>query len=1133
MRKKLLYVLFGALAFAPLISSAQTFDLQAEIQTLLQQVAALQGELQKAVATTPASTPPPSTTSGQVTPVPTLAATPAVSSTCLSFSRMLSMGSQGSDVTALQRYLASDPSLYPSGSVTGYFGALTEQAVKRFQVKFGIVSSGSPATTGYGAVGPKTRLTLSQKSCGLLPEIESGGTVPRCAINVNRKTVLAGEPVTVSWNSANATYAVDNTNGMRVSLRGSTTFYPTVTSTYTFSFFGATVSLPAVCSVKVTVGATDSTPANPPPSTNSEQAAPTPSIPVSVNDTLVAAPSSGAAPLDVRFSFKAKVGYTCTSRALSIEYGDGNVEQLETSSCASAGVRSASHLYAKTGAYTARVYDNSPCENNTRCDKSTEVAKTLVAVSGLSACTAGGVTLPSGVARDFYNTATAAFADDTCDKHKLSRTCTDGLLSGDRNYSYGRCREWASLTCNLDGVTVANDASRMFYSKSSVPSGSSCTSVGKLRTCEDGELSGSSSYNKANCAIAAPTCTLDKIELSHGSSTTFYFAQYVPTGELCSSYAQTRSCTSGVLSGSSAYQYSTCTPVSAGYCALDNTSLASGFGMTFYKYRTAPAGELCDSHKITRTCTNGTLSGDSAYLYASCANQTTCTLDGITLGHSSSSVFYKARTVPFGSTCASASLSRTCTNGKLSGDDTYQYVSCSVNAPVASLRQNLANAFLASAQTASEIQARIQVLLKELAALQAQLLSASVSDANLSQQSTGPTFRVGAACPVISRDLRLGMRGEDVAALQRFLIAQGLLGAENATGYYGALTRQAVQALQSGLGVVSSGSDTSTGWGILGPKTRAALARGCALMKTQYNTSPTPAATPPQTAPSSTASPTPQKSASPPTPPPSPPSVVPPSAVEAPAVTSTTPPAPSITLSSPSAGAAFVVGDAVPVSWKTTGIPSGAALYLQLINSSNGSIVRSQKAGGSSASFSTSGACNGNFSDAPDADCAGLRSMIAKNLIFHFIQAIVYTPANGCLGFCAPGTPAATTLLTAKSEVFTLKTATFAASPTSGSADLEVTFSGSVPAGYFGGAEIDFGDASDNTSVCKPGFACTYQVRHTYTSSGTYSAKLKGVGEVGFSALGEQKITVASPASASPCVPGRDNAAGGQVGSSC
>lgn len=159
--------------------------------------------------------------------------------------------------------------------------------------------------------------------------------------------------------------------------------------------------------------------------------------------------------------------------------------------------------------------------------------------------------------------------------------------------------------------------------------------------------------------------------------------------------------------------------------------------------------------------------------------------------------------------------------------------------------------------------------------------------------------------------------------------------------------------------------------------------------------------------------------------------------------------------------------------------------------------------------------------------------MVAKNLIFHFIQAVIYTPANGCLGVCAPGTPSATTLLTVKSEVFTLKAATFAASPTSGSADLEVTFSGNVPAGYSGGAEIDFGDASDNGSVCKPGFACTYQVKHTYTSSGTYSAKLKGVGEAGFSELGEQKITVASPSSASPCVPGRDNAAGGQVGSSC
>lgn len=52
--------------------------------------------------------------------------------------------------------------MYPEKLVTGYFGPLTLKAVQRFQTKYGIVSSGSPSTTGYGRVGPRTRAKLNE-----------------------------------------------------------------------------------------------------------------------------------------------------------------------------------------------------------------------------------------------------------------------------------------------------------------------------------------------------------------------------------------------------------------------------------------------------------------------------------------------------------------------------------------------------------------------------------------------------------------------------------------------------------------------------------------------------------------------------------------------------------------------------------------------------------------------------------------------------------------------------------------------------------------------------------------------------------------------------------------------------------
>ena len=68
----------------------------------------------------------------------------------------------GPEVTKLQSLLAKDQSIYPEGSITGYFGSLTQKAVQRFQCKYKIVCSGTPETTGYGIVGPKTRFTIDE-----------------------------------------------------------------------------------------------------------------------------------------------------------------------------------------------------------------------------------------------------------------------------------------------------------------------------------------------------------------------------------------------------------------------------------------------------------------------------------------------------------------------------------------------------------------------------------------------------------------------------------------------------------------------------------------------------------------------------------------------------------------------------------------------------------------------------------------------------------------------------------------------------------------------------------------------------------------------------------------------------------
>ena len=81
----------------------------------------------------------------------------------LTLTRSLALGSTGADIKLLQQYLNTNGFIIAQsgpgspGNESTYFGSLTVKAVQRFQAQNGIVTSGSPETTGYGAVGPKTR----------------------------------------------------------------------------------------------------------------------------------------------------------------------------------------------------------------------------------------------------------------------------------------------------------------------------------------------------------------------------------------------------------------------------------------------------------------------------------------------------------------------------------------------------------------------------------------------------------------------------------------------------------------------------------------------------------------------------------------------------------------------------------------------------------------------------------------------------------------------------------------------------------------------------------------------------------------------------------------------------------------
>lgn len=114
-------ILIPAFAFAQTTSTTSPSALVGQIQSLQTQINSLQQQQQQYFATL------------QMT---------------------LKQGSTGEQVAVLQALLAADPSIYPEGLVSGFFGRLTSEAVKRFQKKYDIEQ--------VGFVGPKTLRKLQE-----------------------------------------------------------------------------------------------------------------------------------------------------------------------------------------------------------------------------------------------------------------------------------------------------------------------------------------------------------------------------------------------------------------------------------------------------------------------------------------------------------------------------------------------------------------------------------------------------------------------------------------------------------------------------------------------------------------------------------------------------------------------------------------------------------------------------------------------------------------------------------------------------------------------------------------------------------------------------------------------------------
>src|SRR3989344_86023 len=131
--------------------------LRQRIQELQEQIAQLQSELNKIT--------------GELVKV----------EEAIEFTKTMVKGTSGGEVENLQKFLSKHPDVYPEGLVTGYFGSLTEAAVKRFQEKYANeILKPLGFIEGTGVVGNRTLEKLNEvaRATPAVPAIPATPAVP-------------------------------------------------------------------------------------------------------------------------------------------------------------------------------------------------------------------------------------------------------------------------------------------------------------------------------------------------------------------------------------------------------------------------------------------------------------------------------------------------------------------------------------------------------------------------------------------------------------------------------------------------------------------------------------------------------------------------------------------------------------------------------------------------------------------------------------------------------------------------------------------------------------------------------------------------------------------------------------------
>jgi peptidoglycan hydrolase-like protein with peptidoglycan-binding domain len=403
----------------PAFASALTADeLRTQINDLLAKIQALQTQISAGGATT-----------GSTTSVP------AAGGTCPRVSRVLKLGDSGADVTRLQQFLALDPAIYPEKNISGYYGPLTEAAVKRFQCKNKLVCDGDAASTGYGVTGPRTAALLalqcpdgggsSTTQTTTTTGSVSGFIKVTPTTGVTPLNVVVDATVNTARHCGAAIYQIDYGDGSApgtivVPQNGCNEIQQTFTHIYqtpgTFQVLLRSGTHQVSATVTVTQGTLHS----------------------GASDTISGSPTSGASPLTVNFSGLVNTNAQCNSGPYTINFGDGQTANISVASCSATNF-SVPHTYSSTGTFTARMYRGNPAVN---------IGSVSVTVGGSVSSSGGQFTVSGGINGNPLQARALFDLNSTCSRYDLDwgdgtahavqseGSCNAGTISKELTHTY-------------------------------------------------------------------------------------------------------------------------------------------------------------------------------------------------------------------------------------------------------------------------------------------------------------------------------------------------------------------------------------------------------------------------------------------------------------------------------------------------------------------------------------------------------------------------------------------------------------------------------------------------------------------------------------------------------------------------